>query len=62
MPELNPLFRAHMLLYRWGCEAEARLAADGDGSEAVAQAAAGDGPEGRRASVGKAHSHELSAD
>jgi len=45
MSELNPLFRAHMLLYRWGCEAEARQAAEGDGPAAGAPSAAGDGSE-----------------
>ncbi len=44
MSGVNPLFRAHLLLYRWGCEALARQTAEGDsGSEAGTPSAARDG-------------------
>lgn len=44
MSEVNPLFRAHMLLFRWGCEALAEATAEGDtGSEAGTPSAARDG-------------------
>lgn len=66
----NPLFRAHMLLLRWGAERLARKAAEGEQLADRAPSTAGDGSEERvtesiarlpgGASVGNRDSHNPS--
>lgn len=55
MPGLtpNPLFKAHMLLLRWGREALARKAAEGEQLTDRAPSTAGDGSGAANASIAR---------